>query len=141
MIVPLTTAAYLGLPKDKTNAAAGLMNFTRNIGMSVGTSAVTTVIARCSQYHQSVLAEYTRSTRFDAATAALASRLDKVGLSVHFAHQQALGRMYGMVIGQAATLSYGDVYWVLATMCALMFLLSFTLAKNETKSGEAAPLH
>jgi DHA2 family multidrug resistance protein len=50
LIVPLTTAAYIGLAKEKTNAAAGLMNFTRNIGMSVGTSAVTTVIARRSQY-------------------------------------------------------------------------------------------
>jgi DHA2 family multidrug resistance protein len=61
LFVPLTLAGYVGLSPEKTNAAAGLMNFMRNIGQSVGTSAVTTLIARRSQYHQSVLAEYTGS--------------------------------------------------------------------------------
>jgi len=51
LFVPLTLAGYVGLPAGKTNAAAGLMNFMRNIGQSVGTSAVTTLIARRSQYH------------------------------------------------------------------------------------------
>jgi hypothetical protein len=46
LFVPLTPARYVGLPAEKTNAAAGLMNFMRNIGQSVGTSVVTTLIAR-----------------------------------------------------------------------------------------------
>jgi len=50
-------AGYVGLPPEKANAAAGLMNFMRNIGMSVGTSVVTTLVVRRSQYHQSMLAE------------------------------------------------------------------------------------
>jgi MFS transporter, DHA2 family, multidrug resistance protein len=50
LFVPLTLAGYVGLPAEKTNAAAGLMNFMRNIGQSVGTSAVTTLIARRSQW-------------------------------------------------------------------------------------------
>ena len=45
LFVPLTMAAYEGLPKEKSNAAAGLINFTRNIGQSVGTSAVTTLLS------------------------------------------------------------------------------------------------
>src|SRR5258708_28551267 len=61
LFVPLTLAGYVGLPAGKTNAAAGLMNFMRNIGQSVGTSAVTTLISRPSPYHQSVLAGYTTS--------------------------------------------------------------------------------
>jgi MFS transporter, DHA2 family, multidrug resistance protein len=131
LFVPLTMAAYLGLPAEKTNAAAGLMNFMRNIGQSVGTSAVTTLIARRSQYHQSVLAEYTGSGRFDAAIAGLTSRLTHAGLSPYAAHQQALARTYGMVIVQAQALSYVDIYWLLAATSALMFLLCFLLAKNE----------
>jgi DHA2 family multidrug resistance protein len=50
--IEFTLAGYVGLPAEKTNAAAGLLNFMRNIGQSVGTSAVTTLIARRSQYHQ-----------------------------------------------------------------------------------------
>src|ERR1700748_3848685 len=90
LFVPLTAAGYVGLPKEKSNAAAGLMNFMRNMGQSVGTSAVTTLIARRSQYHQSVLAEYTRSPRFHASITAMAMRLTRAGLSRHAARQQAL---------------------------------------------------
>jgi len=32
-------------------------------------------------------------------------------------------------------MSYVDVYWLLAVTCALMFLLSFLLAKNEPGAG------
>jgi DHA2 family multidrug resistance protein len=85
LFVPLTLAGYVGLPPEKTNAAAGLMNFMRNMGQSIGTSAVTTLIARRSQYHQSVLAEYTASGLFHASITALAMRLTTAGLSVHAA--------------------------------------------------------
>jgi DHA2 family multidrug resistance protein len=117
LFVPLTLAGYVGLPAGKTNAAAGLMNFMRNIGQSVGTSAVATLIARRSQYHQSVLAGYTASARFHDATTALAMRLTTAGLSAHAAQQQALARMYALVQSQAAVLSYVEVYWLLAMAC------------------------
>jgi len=46
IFIPATMVAYLGLPQEKSNAVAGLVNFVRNIGSSVGTSAVTTILAR-----------------------------------------------------------------------------------------------
>ena len=143
LFVPLTMAAYVGLPESKSNAAAGLINFVRNIGQSVGTSAVTTLLARRSQYHQSVLAEYTRSPRFNTAVAGLMNRLTHAGLSSFSAHQQALARMYSVVIQQAQALSYVDVYWLLAVISALMFLLCFLLAKNEPGAAPAGevPMH
>jgi MFS transporter, DHA2 family, multidrug resistance protein len=139
LFVPLTLAGYVGLRAEKTNAAAGLMNFMRNMGQSVGTSAVTTLIARRSQYHQAVLAEYTASARFQASITALAMRLTSVGLSVHAAQQQALGRLYAMLQAQAAVLSYVDVYWLLSMGSALMFVASFLLKRNELgKSGNVS---
>jgi DHA2 family multidrug resistance protein len=117
------------------------MNFTRNIGQSVGTSAVTTLIARRSQYHQSVLAEYTASGRFQASIAALAMRLTHAGLSMHAAQQQALGRLYAMVQAQAAVLSYVDAYWLLAVASAIMFLGSFFLKRNEPGKGGNVSVH
>jgi DHA2 family multidrug resistance protein len=141
LFVPLTMAAYVGMAKEKSNAAAGLMNFMRNMGQSVGTSVVTTLIARRSQYHQSVLAEYTRSHRFDAVVTGLTSRLTHSGLGMHFAHQQALARMYGMVMAQAQALSYIDIYWLLAVTSVLMFLLCFFLAKNKPGKGANVAVH
>jgi DHA2 family multidrug resistance protein len=141
LFVPLTLAGYVGLRADKTNAAAGLMNFMRNIGQSVGTSAVTTLIARRSQYHQSVLAEYSASDRFQAAITALATRLTSVGLSVHAAQQQAMARLYAMLQAQAAVLSYVEMYWLLSMGSALMFFASFLLKRNEPGKGEKVSVH
>src|SRR5262245_23205413 len=49
LFVPITLAAYVGIPAEKSNMISGLVNFMRNIGSSVGTSMVTTMIARRSQ--------------------------------------------------------------------------------------------
>ncbi len=141
LFVPLTLAGYVGLSAEKTNAAAGLMNFMRNIGQSVGTSAVTTLIARRSQYHQSVLAGYTASARFHDATTALAMRLTTAGLSVDAARRQALARMYALVQSQAAVLSYVEVYWLLAMASAGMFVASFLLKRNEPGQSGNVSVH
>jgi DHA2 family multidrug resistance protein len=141
LFVPLTLAGYVGLPAEKTNAAAGLMNFMRNIGQSVGTSAVTTLIARRSQYHQNVLAEYTGTARFRGALTGLAMTLTRAGLSVHTAQQQALARLYALLQSQAAVLSYVDAYWLLSTCSALMFFSSFLLKKNELHKSGPVSLH
>jgi MFS transporter, DHA2 family, multidrug resistance protein len=141
LFVPLTLAGYVGLAPEKTNAAAGLMNFFRNMGQSVGTSAVTTLIARRSQYHQSVLAEYTASSRFHASITALTLRLTRAGVSAHTAQQQAMGRLYALVQSQAAVLSYVDVYWLLAMGSLIMFFASFLLKRNEPGKGAKVSVH
>ena len=141
LFVPITAAAYVGLPAEKKNGAAGMMNFMRNMGQSVGTSAVTTLIARRTQYHQSVLAEFTGSGRFHGAIAGLSGQLRRGGLSLSSAQRQSLDRLYGMVQQQAAALSYIDVYWLLAIACSVMFFVSFFLQKNKPGSGGTIAMH
>ena len=134
-------AGYVGVPKSKTNAAAGLMNFMRNIGQSVGTSAVTTSIARRSQYHQSVLAVYTLSPQFNAAAGALTTRLSHAGFDSYSAQHAALAKMYDALNTQAQALSYVDIYWLLAVTATLMFLLCFLLQKNEPGASGKIQVH
>jgi DHA2 family multidrug resistance protein len=143
LFVPLTMTGYVGLPRNKTNAAAGLMNFMRNIGQSVGTSVVTTLIARRSQYHQSVLSAYTRSPQFNATVAELTTRLSlsHAGFDLYAAQQAALVKTYDALNAQAQALSYVDVYWLLAVTSALMFLLCFLLEKNEPGASGEIQVH
>jgi DHA2 family multidrug resistance protein len=136
IFVPASLAAYIGLPKEKSNAIAGLVNFVRNIGSSVGTSIVTTIIARRSQFHQESLAGSVASQKFQAAVNALAIRLHESGLSLYEAQRQASGRIYGSLLGQAATLSYIDMYWLLSVAAVTMFFLSFFLKGNNPRTGE-----
>src|SRR6202045_340534 len=56
LFVPINTAAYAFLPREKNNAASGLMNLARNMGGSVGISFVTTMLDRRTQVHMTDLA-------------------------------------------------------------------------------------
>ena len=83
LFVPISLVAYIGIPPDKNNAVSGIINFMRNMGSSVGTSMVTTLIARRSQFHQEILGDYVRagSSNLQNLTNGLAGRIANSGLS------------------------------------------------------------
>jgi DHA2 family multidrug resistance protein len=144
IFVPATTAAYIGIRADKSNAVAGLVNFTRNIGSSVGTSIVTTMIVRRSQFHQARLVTNTSmaNATFRDAIDGLVQQLTHAGLSMHEAQRQALARIYAGLQTQAASLAYIDTYWVLGIAALVMFCLSFVLNRNDPHSRRgSAPAH
>src|SRR6202140_4867535 len=61
LFVPISLVAYIGIPTEKNNAVAGIINFMRNMGSSVGTSIVTTLLARRAQFHQENLIDHVRA--------------------------------------------------------------------------------
>src|ERR1700739_2577350 len=83
LFVPITLVAYIGIAPEKNNAVAGIVNFMRNMGSSVGTSLVTTLIARRSQFHQARLVEHARpdNPNFQNAANGLAQRISNSGES------------------------------------------------------------
>jgi len=139
LFVPITLVAYVGIAPEKNNAVAGLANFMRNIGSSVGTSMVTTLIARRSQFHQEILGDYVRSgsSNLQNTVSGLTQQIGNsgLGLSPHDAQLQAYARIYQAVQDQAATLAYIDTFMVLAVLSAAMFFISFFLKKNEPGGG------
>jgi DHA2 family multidrug resistance protein len=141
LFVPITLAAYVGLPAEKSNAAAGLVNFMRNIGGSVGTSIVATMVARRSQFHQSILAQHTRSWRFRVPAEGLARQFNHAGLGYHDAHNAAVAGLARMIQAQAALLSYIDLYWLFCVAAVVMFFLSFLLRKNTPGEGGEVAMH
>ena len=140
IFIPATTVAYLGLPQEKSNAVAGLINFVRNIGASAGTSAVTTVLARRAQVHQVMLANYTApgDRIFQNSTRVLAGHIRDAGGGQ--AGALAYGRMYRSMLSQASTLSYIDTFWLLGVTAAIMFFLSFLLRSNHPRKADAQAL-
>ncbi len=137
LFVPINLASYIGIAAEKSNSVAGLVNFMRNIGSSIGTSMVTTLIARRSQVHQAYLTAHTTLSHpsFTNATQSLATRLSIAGLGASRAATQAYARLYGQTVSQAATLAYIDTFWVLCTVAAIMFILSFALKRNAPGAG------
>jgi len=139
LFVPITLAAYIGMPAEKSNAVAGMVNFMRNIGSSVGTSLVTTLIDRRSQYHQSVLVSHTTpgSQNFQNLVDGATRLFIHSGMSPPDAQHRAYATVYQLVQTQGATLAYIDTFWVLAVLSAIMFVLSFVLRKNDPGGGGA----
>src|ERR1700752_4387938 len=65
LFVPTSQLAYSYLPKNKNNKASSLTNLFRNQGGSFGIAFVTTVLARRTQFHRSVLASHLTPSDFN----------------------------------------------------------------------------
>jgi MFS transporter, DHA2 family, multidrug resistance protein len=137
LFVPITLVAYIGIAPEKNNAVAGIINFMRNMGSSVGTSLVTTLIARRSQFHQLRLVEKARvdNPNFVNTAQGLTQHFVSAGLGRHEALATAYARIYQSLQAQAASLAYIDTFMVLSVGAAIMFFLSFLLKKNDPRGG------
>jgi MFS transporter, DHA2 family, multidrug resistance protein len=139
LFVPITLSAYIGVPPEKGNSVSGLVNFMRNIGSSVGTSMVTTLLARRAQFHQSNLAYH--ATNFDPAfqnqVAGLSKQLVESGISAADSQAHAYGLIYQSMAAQSQTLAYMDTFMILAAGAGIMFLLSFLVRRNDPGGGGA----
>src|ERR1700676_4530858 len=88
LFVPVSQLAYSYLPKNKNNKASSLTNLFRNQGGSFGIAFVTTLLARRTQYHQSVLVAH--STPFDERYRQILNNLTAYFSSHGFSHPDAI---------------------------------------------------
>jgi DHA2 family multidrug resistance protein len=137
LFVPITAAGYIGVPEEKGNSVSGIINFMRNIGGSIGTSVVTTMIARRAQYHQEILVAHLipGSPAYRSALHGLSAKVAHSGHGAIDAHNQTIARFYQLVHRQGGALSYMDIFWTLGALCSVMFVLAFFLKKNDPGAG------
>lgn len=139
LFVPINTAAYAFLPRDKNNAASGLMNLARNMGGSVGISFVTTMLDRRTQVHLTGL-----SRNLNSANPALQSTIRGAtqamrahGASLAGATQQAYALLQATVQRQATMLAYIDCFWLLGAAMLVMIPMVFLMKKSRPGGGLA----
>jgi MFS transporter, DHA2 family, multidrug resistance protein len=141
LFVPINTAAYIGLPKGKSNNASALVNLMRNLGGSVGVSVAATMLARRSQFHQSRLIGNVSldNPAYQSAIHNITSTLVHAGSAAVAASQMAIAMIYNSVQNQASIMSYLDVFQVLAYgawgMIPLVFLMKSTKAGEKVQAG------
>jgi len=135
LFVPINTAAYSGLPRDKNNAASGLMNLARNIGGSVGISFVTTGLARRAQVHQSQLADHLNpgNPQFQSTLRSMTGVFSGAGPGSGgvSAQQHAYAMIQSNVIRQSTMLAYIDNFWVLAVVIGCLIPCVFLIKKAK----------
>ena len=139
LFVPINTAAYAFLPRDKNNAASGLMNLARNIGGSVGISVVTTLLDRRTQFHLTTMASHLSPTNPALRSMILgaSSALRAHGESASGATQRAYALVQGVVLRQATMLAYIDCFWFLGVAILAMVPMVFLMKKGKPGGGIA----
>jgi DHA2 family multidrug resistance protein len=137
--ISITTAAYVGLPKEQSNQVAGLINFARNIGGSVLIAVTNAQVTSRAMWHQSHLqnAMQSGSNAFEQHREALAGFFSG-GFGGPNSGVLALASIYNQLNQQAQMQGYQDVYMELSWMSVGLVILAFMLSKNKPGAGQSA---
>ncbi|WP_022826254.1 DHA2 family efflux MFS transporter permease subunit [Hymenobacter norwichensis] len=141
LFVPISVAAYVGIAKNKTNQAATLINLAQSLGGSFGIAAITTLISRRAQFHQSRLIDGLNFSNPGYETSLQDLTLSQAAAdgSMVDAAQRAQAAIYGAVQLQSNVLSYIDSFYLLGFACLLSIPLVFLMRANKPgHDGEAA---
>lgn len=132
LFVPVNTAAFSSVAREKLGYATGLMNLFRNIGGSTGIAMVNTMLAQRTQFHQQVLVSHLTplDPNYAEALRRTAGAITAQGSSTADAALKAQGVLYGTVQRQAAMMAVADTFWVLTLICLAMIPLVFLLKKT-----------
>jgi DHA2 family multidrug resistance protein len=140
LFIPINTLSYTGVPGNKNNDISGLTNLARNIGGSMGTAFVVTVLARRQQFHQErlgagvTLNNMNLQIRVDAMGRFLMQHGGKVS-SLAQGKALAQGNLYQQMVQQSTMLAYLDVIKCLAVAMALAIPLVFLMQRPTKGAG------
>jgi DHA2 family multidrug resistance protein len=141
--ISITTAAYVGMPKEDSNQVAGLINFARNIGGSILIAMTNAQVTSRSMWHQAHL-----QNNMSSASIAYQQHAQALGglMGQSFGGANgggmALASIYNQLNLQAALQGYQDVYMELSWMSVALVLLAFLLSKNRPGAGaETQAMH
>ena len=140
LFVPVSQLAYSYLPKNKNNKASSITNLFRNQGGSVGIAFVTTLLARRTQYHQSVLVAHATpfQQHYQETLARFSGYFLTHGFTAPDAAVHAKAQLARIIQQQAALLGFLDCFWVLGCACLIGAPLIFLARKVRTAGPGAA---
>jgi len=141
LFIPVSQLAYSFLPKHKNNKASSLTNLFRNQGASFGIAFVTTMLARRTQYHRSVLVSHATpvSLRYKEMLSNLSAYFARHGFSLPDAAVHAQAQIGKIIERQAAFQAALDCFWLIGCICLVSVpLIFFTKKFGPAESGGAA---
>jgi len=132
----ITTAAYVGMPKEESNQVAGLINFVRNIGGSILIALTNAQVTSRALWHEAHL-----QNAMSSGSIAYQQYVQKLSGAYGAAfgsssgNGMALASIYAQLLRQAQMQGYQDVYMELAVASVGLVALAFMLNKNKPGAG------
>ena len=137
--ISITTAAYVGMPREQSNQVAGLINFVRNIGGSILIAITGAQVTSRTMWHQQHLQSNMTSASigFQQHSQALAGYFGGSFGSAN-GSGMSLASLYAQLNMQAMTQGYQDVYMELSWMSVGLIVLAFLLSGNKPGAAPEA---
>ena len=125
LFVPISLAILGGVPPPVVPKAAAFQSLSQQLGGSISTAALVTLLARRQAFHQENLA-----AAVQPAFAPFAEFIHKGG---------SLGQLYGQVLTQASAMSYADAQYVIGLLALGLIPVVFIMPRKKTGAPAVAP--
>jgi MFS transporter, DHA2 family, multidrug resistance protein len=140
VFVPLTTITMSNISKETMGNATSLFNLVRNLGGSIGISAVSAMELRLQQTNTNVLGEHVNS--LSASARNMMNMMQQMmtsrsGDAVAAAHQ-ARAMVFGLVQREAAMISYNTIFKSLGILFVALLPFILLMRRPSTKAPPAA---
>ena len=137
IMIPLMTIAFVTLKNNQMTNATGVFNLAKSVGGAIGTSAVSTMVSRMSQVHQTHLIRNLTYSHpgFVEKLAALQSGIASMAGS-GLASAKANVVVYKQLVQQSTLLAYMDCFKIYAAMLIALIPLIFLFQKVKYKKNK-----
>jgi DHA2 family multidrug resistance protein len=143
LFVPISTVAYLTLPRNLRGDGAALFSMFRNVFGSIGISLATAQVTQRSQVHQTYLSQWASPFHqpFQALIATYEQTLRSMGRAGAAVHDVAVGRVYQVFRAQVSVLAYADIFYYSAIVAFIVVPFCFLLSSKTGGGGAPGGAH
>ncbi len=143
VFIPSNVLSYVNIPREKNNQISSMINFTRNVGGSIGIALLNTFVTRETQRQQTYYSAYMHhgNPRFEQMLNGIIANLESHGIPAAQATHQAYARIGLLLEQQASAVAYKDIVSVLALVVACLVPLVAIMQKPPKSQGELPPAH
>ncbi|MDQ0472703.1 DHA2 family efflux MFS transporter permease subunit [Labrys wisconsinensis] len=140
LFVPISSIAYLTLPRQLNGDAAALFTMFRNVAGSIGISLSSALLTTRAQVHMAYAGSHLTpySQPYLDTLAATQRAIEATGVPAATAQQSALGQIYQQLIDQSQLLAYMDVFSICALLAFCAAPLALLLSPVKLSGGGAA---
>ena len=140
LFVPISTAAYLTLPKKEHGDGAALFTMARNVLGGIGISVSTALITNHEQIRQQYQIEHLTPANqpYNELLQNLQAASMGLGHAAQAAQQMAPGEVFQILQSQNAVLAYNDVFVISGYLALILVPIGLFMSggKPKARSGE-----
>jgi len=125
LFIPISIAMLNGLNPQTIPKASAFQSLSTQLGGSLSTAILVTILARRNAFHQDALAHFIQPAYGPVAR--------------FLAQHGSLGQLYGAVLREASVMSFADCQWVLGVLAIALLPLVFVLPKR--RAAAPGPVH